>query len=564
MKDENKKIQDQQDSELSNQPAEPESEKPVPEKPETETAESESEDIKPIESENAAEPASSENPSAAEPAEADLISEEIDEISETDQETTQEEAEVIEKEETEVRELGEKQVSKNEIDEFTQKLLNRKTEMALWPEDEKQEEQTEMSPEERKAAEASLSDALDLLRKQRGQVPIEQEEEEDAAWEHIEFHDRFEGGDNFTTQSLFMNDQPEKSIQKTGKYENQAKARENYIEQTEKRPVTKSSSAISNASKRLSRTLSGSSKQDTRKKTSSKKRRKKRKLRRQAVLLIAGLVGLILILFAGYYYKTAVYDPANSVTAEQQASYDKLLAYAEEYSMNSDAEKLELLNMENDYNQLSEKQKDQINERFIANTGKSFPDLLAELKTKDGSVTSEDDPVYQSLLSYAEGYGSLDDDQKMQITEHQAEFDSLSSALKDKINQAMQSQVGMSFTDALDAVQNGEVPSSAPAQDDSAADNSDQSNGSGQDTDQNQSSPAVPSANEAPVQNSQPAVDNSAQIAEYQAMIDQTVALRDDYLASLAEDGLSSQGDEVVAQYNQEIAYWQGLISALQ
>lgn len=361
-----------------------------------------------------------------------------------------------------------------------------------------------------------------------------------------------------------MNDQPEKSIQKTGKYENQAKARENYIEQTEKRPVTKSSSAITNASKRLSRTLSGSTKKETGKKPSSKKRRKKRKLRRRAVLLIAGLVGLILILFAGYYYKTAIYDPANSVTAEQQASYDKLLAYAEEYSMNSDAEKLELLNMENDYNQLSEKQKDQINERFIADTGKSFPDLLAELKTKDGSVTSEDDPVYQSLLSYVESYGSLDDEQKMQITEHQAEFDSLSSALKDKINQAMQSQVGMSFTDALHAVQNGEVPSNAPAQDDSAENNSDQNNGEVQNTDQDQNSSTVPGANEAPVQNSQPATDNSAQIAEYQAMIDQTVALRDDYLASLAEDGLSSQGDEVVAQYNQEIAYWQGLISALQ
>lgn len=161
MNDENKKIQDQQDSELNKQSAEPVPEEPAAEKPEKESAESESEDIRPAESENSAESDLSVNQPDEQPLLTDLVSEEISEISETGPETA-DQPEAVEVEEAEVRELGEKQVSKNEIDEFTQKLLNRKTEMALWPEDEKPEEQSEMSPEERKAAEASLSDALDL------------------------------------------------------------------------------------------------------------------------------------------------------------------------------------------------------------------------------------------------------------------------------------------------------------------------------------------------------------------------------------------------------------------
>ena len=438
---------------------------------------------------------------------------------------------------------------KNEIDEFTQKLLNRKTEMAIWPEnEEKQEEKPEMSPEERKAAEATMSDALDQLRKQRGQVPIDQEEE-DYAWDHIHFQDRFDGGDDFTTQSLFLHEKNEQPIsENTGKYENSSKNRkEDYMEESEKRPVSKKN-LLSDAASRLSAKES--------RVPEKKKRKKKRKLRKQAVVLICVIVVLILVLFAGYYYKTAVYDPANTVTEAQQAAYDKLLAYAEEYSMSSDAEKLELLQMENDYNSLSDKQKEELNKRFVANTGMIYNDLLADLKTKDGTVNTEDDPVYVELMDYINSYGSLDDDQKMLLAEYQSNYDSLSTALKAKADDAMRAQTGKSFNEALDDVLNGTVPQ-----------NSDQSADQTNDTasaDQAQSSDSQQPASDqnAPVQDVQSS--NAAQAAEYQQMIDQTVALRDDYLASLAEDGLSADGDEVVAEYDQQIAYWQGLLASVQ
>lgn len=244
---------------------------------------------------------------------------------------------------------------KNEIDEFAQKLLNRKTEMALWP-DEPVMEKTEpvMSPEERKAAEESLSSALDELRKQRGQVPIEQEEE-DFAWDHIEFKDRFEGGDNFTTQSLFLHEQPDRIISNTGRYENTSKAnKEDYMEDVENVRHPKTKSFMSNAGSAVSKTFSSMTSTNDH---PHKKKKKKRKLRKQAIVLICSIIGIVLLLFAGYYYKTAIYDPAHRVTAEQQAAYDKLLAYAEEYTMSSDAEKLELIKMESDYDSLSAKQK---------------------------------------------------------------------------------------------------------------------------------------------------------------------------------------------------------------
>ncbi|WP_273235096.1 hypothetical protein [Ileibacterium valens] len=452
---------------------------------------------------------------------------------------------------------------KNEIDEFAQKLLNRKTEMALWP-DEPVMEKTEpvMSPEERKAAEESLSSALDELRKQRGQVPIEQEEE-DFAWDHIEFKDRFEGGDNFTTQSLFLHEQPDRIISNTGRYENTSKAnKEDYMEDVEKRPASKTKSFMSNAGSAVSKTFSSMTSTNDH---PHKKKKKKRKLRKQAIVLICSIIGIVLLLFAGYYYKTAIYDPAHRVTAEQQAAYDKLLAYAEEYTMSSDAEKLELIKMESDYDSLSAKQKEQLNERFIANTSKSFPDLLAELKTKDGTVTTEDDPVYQGLMEYVNSYGSLDDAGKSEISNQQIAYDSLSTALKDKVNGAMQAQVGMSFTDAVQSVANGVIPatindsSSDSNPSEEPADNTEDPNASAQDSNSVDSSAA-----ESNTDSALQTPDNSAQLAEYQANLDEVAALRDDYISSLAEDGLSADGDEVVAEYNQEIAYWQGLINSLQ
>ena len=65
-------------------------------------------------------------------------------------------------------------VSKEEIDDFAQALLDRKTEMALFKDMPKEEKTQDVS--QRKQAERQLSSALDMLRKERGQLPIEEEE----------------------------------------------------------------------------------------------------------------------------------------------------------------------------------------------------------------------------------------------------------------------------------------------------------------------------------------------------------------------------------------------------
>ena len=65
-------------------------------------------------------------------------------------------------------------VSKEEIDDFAQALLDRKTEMALFKDMPKEEKTQDVS--QRKQAERQLSSALDMLRKERGKLPIEEEE----------------------------------------------------------------------------------------------------------------------------------------------------------------------------------------------------------------------------------------------------------------------------------------------------------------------------------------------------------------------------------------------------
>lgn len=462
----------------------------------------------------------------------------------------------------------------NEIDEFTKRLLNKKTEFALYPDDgdEKPEETAPMSEEERLEAEHTLSNALDELRKQRGQVPIEDEEDE-FAWEQIHFEDRFKGGDDFTTESLFaaaadagaLQPEPEtlQETENTGIKKRTQKSKEDYVIPSEKRPETEPARKKKTARKKTgtaagsSAAVSGGSKKPVKKRSS---RKKQRRVRKQAVALIAGLVGLILLLFFGYYYKTQIYDPQNTVSAEQQAAYDRLLAYAEEYSMSSDAEKRELLSMESDYNSLSAKQKEELNKKFEANTGKTFPDLLNELRSSDGEINSEEDETYQSLLEYASGYNSLDETQKNDIVNRKSAFDSLSTALKDNINQAMQSQTGKTFTEVYDEVYAAQQQA---IQEQQQENNADASEPSSDDQNADGSNAAQPdsSSSQAAAQSTEDA-NMAAARAEYQQRIDENTALRDDYLAALAEEGLSADGDEVVQEYNDAIAYWTGLLNS--
>ena len=69
-------------------------------------------------------------------------------------------------------------VQKEEIDDFAKALLDKKTDMAIYANRSDTIDQTkEKNEDERKAAEQTLSSALDMLRKERGQSTIAEEEQ---------------------------------------------------------------------------------------------------------------------------------------------------------------------------------------------------------------------------------------------------------------------------------------------------------------------------------------------------------------------------------------------------
>ena len=72
------------------------------------------------------------------------------------------------------------QDSQDDLDAFARALLNRKTEMRIFRDETGDEVEIGFSDNEREAAEKTMSQALDTLRKSRGQKTIE--EEETAFW----------------------------------------------------------------------------------------------------------------------------------------------------------------------------------------------------------------------------------------------------------------------------------------------------------------------------------------------------------------------------------------------
>ena len=72
------------------------------------------------------------------------------------------------------------QDSQDDLDAFARALLNRKTEMRIFRDETGDEVEIGFSDNEREAAEKTMSQALDILRKSRGQKTIE--EEETAFW----------------------------------------------------------------------------------------------------------------------------------------------------------------------------------------------------------------------------------------------------------------------------------------------------------------------------------------------------------------------------------------------
>ncbi|WP_346670797.1 hypothetical protein [Faecalicoccus acidiformans] len=329
------------------------------------------------------------------------------------------------------------QPKKGEIDDFAKALLNKKTDMAIYADEQKKEDADEdQSVIDRKEAEQTLSSALDLLRKERGQSTIAEEEkrfyysqlEENDGWE--------EEDDDFTTSSI------EDLKTQSFDVESVAKALSDYDQNQEVKAKLKVDLNKSNA-----KGIAHKEEEKPKKKSRSKK--KSRKLLPWIILVIVLGLGCL----GGYAYKVYVWNPAHIVTEDMEKAYDRLVAYADEYgsdldssaTLMSDSERLELLNMKEDYEMLNETQKSAINEYFQEQTKMTYLELVDELETFQEQVSDPENESYKTISDLLSKWSSLTASQQYQIIDLEAGYQDLPKVLQDRIDELASSNANTTF-----------------------------------------------------------------------------------------------------------------------
>ncbi|MGM9946641.1 hypothetical protein [Floccifex sp.] len=313
----------------------------------------------------------------------------------------------------------------DEIDDFAKALLEKKTEMAIYK-DVEEPKQAPVSELDRLKKEETMSSALDMLRKERGQKPIQEEE---LAYSLKEELDRTL--DSKLTDNLFKKD--EDASLKT------VKGILNSSSPIEKKEV--------HSFKEEEKKEESIEKEPPEKKKKTKKTKKTSHLSKTTKIII-GLVLLCICLMGGYAYKIYIYDPNNVATEEQLKAYDRLIAYADEYDMMSDSEKLELLDMQEDYDGLLDKQKDEINAYFkdSDHVGKTYTRLITELKQLKTDLEDESNEGYQSLKAYLEAWETYSEDQKLSVVNYKTTYDELNSVLQKKVDDIARTYCTKSYT----------------------------------------------------------------------------------------------------------------------
>ena len=307
-------------------------------------------------------------------------------------------------------------MSKNDknIDAYSKALLDKKTEYN--DELKKPKEVHQMSEAERRQAEKTMSSALDMLRKERGQKTIA--EEEQFYQEHKD--DLKDMDDDFTTSSI----EKEQSNEALDLVHAMLQDMSNEGDEDEEVVIQKE------------------------KKSKNKQVKEKKPMKKVTkIVLCVILVGLVAL--GGYAYKVLVYNPQNIVSETQQKTYDKLVSYADEYgdNMMSDAEKLELLDLDKDYQKLLDKQKTSINEYFKEQTGKTYKALLKDMKQLHQDKEEVKLPAYQQIVDLLNGWESKSDEEKMAVADMQSTYSSLSKNLKDEVDTLSKSKTGKDFID---------------------------------------------------------------------------------------------------------------------
>lgn len=351
-----------------------------------------------------------------------------------------------------------KHIKNDEIDDFAKALLDKKTEIAL--------EDIALKENERitrvRFNDASLDDddigtsafdALNMLRKERGQDPITPEsmnetvqikkpvyEEPVPDWEE----------EDFTTSSLSRENIMKQSIRSAQRVikENEANAVQVQTEPVkEEAPVqTQNTGAIP---------VKGNEPQtEPAKQSEAKPPRKKIQFKelskQQLYILIAVVLGLLLLV--GYGYRELIWVPQNIPSAQQEKAYDKLIAYADEYTMMSTSEKYELLDMEEDYNILLTKQKNQINSYFEEQVDMTYTELLKQLKQSKQTEEDLANPDYQTLASALSNWASKTDAEKYMVIDLYETYENSSKSIKKKIDNLAKTETGKDYVDLVETL----------------------------------------------------------------------------------------------------------------
>lgn len=328
-------------------------------------------------------------------------------------------------------------MSKNDknIDAYSKALLDKKTEYN--EELKKPKEVHQMTEDERRLAEKTMSSALDMLRKERGQKTIAEEErlyeENKVDSQHME--------DDFTTSSI----ENEQSNDALDLVHTMLQDMSNDDDELLPSQVKKLKETKEKKEKKEKPKKEKSEKEEKPKEKKSKKKKPMSKITK----IILGFILLGVAALGVYSYKVLVYDPQNIVSPAQQKTYDKLVSYADEYgdNMMSDAEKLELIDLNSGYKKLLDKQKISINEYFKEQTGKSYTSLLKEIKELQQTKEEVKLPAYQQIVDLLNGWDAKSDEEKMAVADMQSVYSSLSKSLKMEVNSLSKSKTGKDFID---------------------------------------------------------------------------------------------------------------------
>ena len=297
----------------------------------------------------------------------------------------------------------------NDIDEYTQKLLDRRAELTLFPDDD--EDFTSSSLEgsltdfQRRNAEQSMLNALDQLRKERGQVSIAEEERN-----FEQNGEKREGHQNEGKEEYYKGIAP-------NRYENSNRL--DHFLVTEPRPQTK------------------------------------KELWKRPIfwVIFCGCI-MIATLFGAFAWKVTVYDPQHATDVDQAYAYRKLVNYADEFPMMSDRQKKEIVNLEADFNSLPLAKKDEINTYFSnpKHTGKTFTALLEEYKK---TIEVEQDSRIQELLYLARNWQTIDGTKRNTVVDYYDVYQALEENQKETVNQAFKEGTGLTFVEVYNQTSAG-------------------------------------------------------------------------------------------------------------